>query len=117
MGIFEKINWKVRFRNKVWVMGFVGALFVLASAVLNLFGIHVNFANVEQNVYAVVEALFGVLVVIGVVTDGTTSGAFDSAAALTYEYPKPNVMNENAGDDEDKIIDQAIAIEDEDDEE
>ena len=108
MGIFEKINWKVRFRNKVWVMGFIGALFVLASAVLNLFGIHFDFANVQQNVYAVVEALFGVLVVIGVVTDGTTSGAYDSATALTYEYPKPNVTHEVI--DEDAQIEKAIEL-------
>ena len=113
MGIFDKINWKVRFRNKVWVLGFIGALFVLASAVLNLFGIHVNFANIQQNVYAVVEALFGVLVVIGVVTDGTTSGAYDSAAALTYEFPKPNVTSEVI--DEDAQIEKAIELEEIDD--
>lgn len=110
MGIFDKINWKVRFRNKVWVMGFIGALFVLASAVLNLFGIHFDFANVQQNVYAVVEALFGVLVVIGVVTDGTTSSWADSSAALTYEYPKPSVIHET-GNDEDAQIEKAIELE------
>ena len=108
MGIFEKINWTVRFRNKVWVMGFIGALFVLASAVLNLFGIHFDFANVQQNVYAVVEALFGVLVVVGVITDGTTENLADSATALTYEYPKPNVTHEVI--DEDAQIEKAIEL-------
>ena len=108
MGILKKINWKVRFRNKVWVTGFIGSLFVLVGAVLNLFGVHYDFANIEQNIYAIVEALFGVLVVIGCTVDGTTSGIFDSAAALTYEYPKPNVTHEVI--DEDAQIEKAIEL-------
>lgn len=108
MGILKKINWKVRFRNKVWVMGFIGALFVLANAVLNLFGIHFDFTNIQQNVYTVVEAIFGVLVVVGVITDGTTENLADSARALTYHYPTANVNHEAIN--EDAQIEKAIEL-------
>ncbi|HIW15875.1 MAG TPA: phage holin, partial [Firmicutes bacterium] len=37
---------------------------------------------------AVVNAVFGVLVILGVVTDPTTSGVSDSAQAMTYETPR-----------------------------
>lgn len=37
---------------------------------------------------AVVNALFAVLTILGIVTDPTTAGVSDSAQALTYDIPK-----------------------------
>ena len=37
---------------------------------------------------AVVNALFGVLTILGIVTDPTTKGVGDSTQALTYDKPK-----------------------------
>lgn len=113
MDILKKINWKVRFQNKVWVLGFVGALFVLAGAVLRLFGVSVDLSGIEQNVFAIVEALFGVLAFFGCVVDGTTNGFADSAKALTYDAPAPNITEEVI--DSDDAIEHAIAIEELDD--
>ena len=87
MDILNKINWKVRFMNRTWVLAFTAALFVLAGAVLKTFGVHVDMTNFQENITDVIYAVFGVLAVIGVVMDGTTPNFEDSQKALEYDVP------------------------------
>ena len=47
-----------------------------------------NLGAFGDKLLAVVNALFAVLMILGVVNDPTTSGVSDSEQALTYDRPK-----------------------------
>lgn len=81
------INWKVRVKNKLFWMAFIPALFLLVQMVLSIFGVSADFAEIQGKILAAVDALFGLLAVIGVVTDHTTEGIGDSKRAMEYEEP------------------------------
>lgn len=81
------INLKVRLKNKVFWMSFIPALLILVHHVLILFGIDWDFTELQQNLVNIIEAVFVVLTIIGVVTDPTTAGLSDSTRALTYTEP------------------------------
>lgn len=83
-----KINLKVRLKNKVFWIAFIPALLMLVKSVANVFGFNIDLLDVEGNLLAVVEAVFVLLSLVGVVTDPTTSGIGDSERALTYDKPK-----------------------------
>ena len=82
-----KINWIVRAKNKLFWLAFIPALLMLIKSVANVFGFDIDFIDIEGNLLAVVEAVFVLLSLIGVVTDPTTSGLGDSARALNYDEP------------------------------
>ena len=82
-----KINLKVRLKNKVFWIAFIPALLMLIKAVANVFGFDIELLDIEGNLIAVVEAVFVLLSLIGVVTDPTTEGISDSERALTYDEP------------------------------
>ena len=82
------INWKVRFANKAFWVAFVPAILLLIQVVAAVFGYTLDLGDLGNKLIAVINALFAVLVLLGVVTDPTTKGVSDSAQALTYEKPK-----------------------------
>ena len=82
------INWKVRLKNKSFWVALIPALLLLIQAVAYVFGISLDLSEMGDKLLAVVNALFAVLAILGVVTDPTTAGLGDSAQALTYEKPK-----------------------------
>ena len=81
------INWKVRFANKNFWLTFFPALFLLIQVCAAPFGYEWDFAVLNQQVAAIVNAVFGVLAILGVVNDPTTAGVNDSARAMTYTEP------------------------------
>lgn len=81
------MNWKVRIKNKVFWMAIIPAVLFLAQSVLALFGIEFDFTDIQQKLLTIVEAVFAILVIIGVCTDVTTAGIKDSARAMTYTKP------------------------------
>ena len=83
-----KINWTVRFKNKTFWLALVPALLLLTQVVAAVFGIDLNLAALGDKLLAVVNALFGVLTILGVVTDPTTAGVSDSKQAMEYDKPK-----------------------------
>ena len=83
-----KINLKVRFKNKLFWLALIPAMLLLIKAVAEVFGITLNFAELEDSLIQVVEAVFLVLGIVGIVTDHTTEGFGDSEQALTYAKPK-----------------------------
>lgn len=88
-----KINWKVRFSNKVWLLTFVAAALSLIYEVLAIFGIT---PKVEQEqLRRLAEMLIGLLVMIGVVIDPTTKGTSDSKMAMTYKKPRGEIGGEH----------------------
>ena len=82
------INWTVRFKNKSFWLSFVPAVLLLAQAVAAVFGFTLDFGELGDRLLTVVNALFAVLAILGIVTDPTTSGISDSNQALTYTKPK-----------------------------
>ena len=82
------INWKVRIKNKAFWLAIIPANLLLAQAVLALFGVAWDYTVVSEQLVGIVNALFVVLAILGVVTDPTTEGVADSAQALTYECPR-----------------------------
>ena len=82
------INWKVRIRNKSFWLAFIPATLLLVQAVLACFGVTWDYSQVSEELLGVVNSLFAVLAILGIVADPTTEGIGDSAQALTYEEPK-----------------------------
>lgn len=82
------INWKVRLKNKAFWVAIIPAAILLIQAVAAVFGFAIDLADISGKLLDVVEAVFLVLAIIGVVTDPTTAGIGDSAQALTYDKPK-----------------------------
>lgn len=82
------INWKVRIRNKMFWVAIIPALALLIQLVASLFGFTIDLTEVSGKLLAIVDAVFGILVIIGIVQDPTTQGIRDSENAMTYEKPK-----------------------------
>ena len=81
------INWKVRIRNKNFWLSIIPAVILLIQAVGQVFGYTLDFGVLSGRLLDVVNAVFVVLAILGVVTDPTTHGISDSQRALTYEAP------------------------------
>ena len=82
------INWKVRLKNKNFWISLIPALLLLIQAVAYVFGFTLDLSELGDKILAVVNALFTVLAILGVVTDPTTAGVGDSQQALGYIKPK-----------------------------
>lgn len=82
------INWKVRLRNKTFWLSLIPAVLLLVQVIAAVFGYTLDLGDLGNKLLAVVNALFAVLSILGVVTDPTTKGVSDSAQALSYEEPK-----------------------------
>ena len=82
------INWKVRIKNKMFWVSLIPALVLFIQALAEVFGITVDLSGISGNLLRVVEALFVVLAILGIVADPTTAGIEDSKDALKYEEPK-----------------------------
>lgn len=80
-----KINWKVRFKNKVWLISFMAALLALIYQVLGLCGVVPGIT--QETLLGVAGMVINLLVMLGVVVDPTTAGANDSDRAMTYDKP------------------------------
>ena len=82
------INWKVRFKNKRFVLAFIAALLLLVKQVAMLLGYNLNTEMFNTNINGIVDTVFLILGLIGIVNDPTTQGFSDSEQALKYNEPK-----------------------------
>ena len=82
------INWTVRIKNKNFWLAVIPAVLLLIQAVAAVFGYTLDLGDIGNKLIAVVNAAFGVLVVLGVVVDPTTAGISDSKQARGYNCPK-----------------------------
>ena len=80
-----KINWKVRFKNGVFLVSFFSLIITFVYAMLELFDIFPTLQ--ESTVMDIVQKVLMVLGMLGVVTDPTTAGINDSVRALGYTEP------------------------------
>ena len=84
----KKINWLVRIKNKAFWVALIPAVLILIQMIAAAFGYEMNLGDLGDKLLAVVNSLFVVLAILGIVTDPTTEGVADSERALTYEKPK-----------------------------
>lgn len=82
-----KINWLVRLKNKTFWISVIPAILLLIQAVAAVFGFALDFGDLGNKLLAVVNAVFALLSILGVVNDPTTIGISDSNRAMTYEIP------------------------------
>ena len=82
------INWKVRIKNKTFWLSLIPTVLVLIQLVMRTFGVELDFGEVGNNLIAIVNTVFVLLGILGVVVDPTTAGIADSSQAMTYEEPK-----------------------------
>ncbi len=78
----KKINWMVRIQNKAFWLSLLPAVMLLIQVVAAVFGYQLDLGELGNRLLAVVNALFAVLAVLGVITDPTTSGVCDSDNVL-----------------------------------
>lgn len=96
-----KINLLVRFKNKAFWLSLIPALLLVVQTVASLFGYNWDFVVLNQQIAAIINAVFAVLSILGIVVDPTTAGFGDSQRALTYTEPKVDLPVE---DDETKGV-------------
>ena len=100
-----KVNWLVRIRNKQFWLAVIPALALVAQAVAAVFGYTIDLTSIVGKLQAVVNAVFALLVILGIIVDPTTAGVNDSNRAMTYmepwkDEPEPEeVVEEDARDD------------------
>jgi phi LC3 family holin len=83
--VMNKINWKVRFKNKVWLTSFISLIVGFIFNLLKCFDIA---PKVTQNmVMEIVGQFLTFLGLFGVIVDPTTAGLNDSDRAMNYEEP------------------------------
>ena len=85
--IMKNINWLVRIKNKAFWVALIPAVLLLIQVIAAVFGYTLDLGNLGNKLLDVVNAVFAVLVILGIVTDPTTKGITDSQA-LTYTEPK-----------------------------
>ena len=81
------INWKVRVLNKTFWLTLVPALALLLQTFLAVFNVRLELGETIDKLLVFINALFAVLMIVGIVNDPTTSGISDSSRAMKYETP------------------------------
>ncbi len=94
------INWKVRAKNKNFWIALIPAIIVLIQAVASVFGFNIDLGDIGNKLLAVVNAVFVVLSILGIVTDPTTPGIEDSDRAKEYIIPGENGKLERPEDED-----------------
>ncbi|MED3562951.1 phage holin [Bacillus xiapuensis] len=86
------INWKVRLKNKHWVLAFVSQVMIVLQMILsglNMLGlIHFELTQtIQSSILTFINAIFVILSMLGLVQDPTTKGYGDSDRAMNYKDP------------------------------
>lgn len=84
----KNINWEVRIKNKNFWLTLIPAVLLLIQVLVAPFGYQWDFGVLNEQLAAIINALFAVLMILGIVNDPTTDGIADSKQALTYTTPK-----------------------------
>lgn len=94
------MNWKVRIRNKQFWIALIPALIVLVQVVADLFGVKLDLSSLQEKILAVINAVFVVLSILGIVVDPTTPGIGDSERAKSYVIPGEDGIVERTQDED-----------------
>ena len=83
------INWEVRIKNKNFWITLIPLVLLLVQTVAAVFNYKVDFGDLGNRILEVVNVVFALLALLGIVNDPTTATLSDSKLAMTYEVPKP----------------------------
>ena len=81
-----RINWKVRFKHKAFLIALFSLLLLFIQQVAAIFGVDTTIYN--DQITDLFNTILAILVLLGIVTDPTTASISDSGQALKYEKPK-----------------------------
>ena len=74
----KNINWVVRIKNKAFWVALIPAVLLLIQVVAAVFGYTLDLGDLGNKLLDVVNAVFSVLVIAGIVVDPSTPGVGDS---------------------------------------
>lgn len=80
-----KINWKVRLRNKAWLMSIIALVITFVYDLLTMLEIVPSVT--EEWIMGIVQTALTLLTALGVLIDPTTQGVADSDRAMLYVEP------------------------------
>lgn len=80
-----KINWKLRFKSKMFLTAMFSLLLLLAQQIGSLFGFDATIYN--SQITGIFNTILAILVLLGVVVDHTTEGMSDSKKVINYKKP------------------------------
>ena len=80
-----KLNWKVRLKNKTFLVSLFALVLILVQQVASVFGIDTTIYNEQAT--ELFNTVLAILVLLGVIVDPTTKGTNDSRRALNYREP------------------------------
>ena len=80
-----KINLSVRLKNKTFCIAMVSALLLLLTQVLDIFGLKIDLSTLGGQLKAIIETIFMILALLGIVVGPTTDGVKDSDNAMEKE--------------------------------
>jgi phi LC3 family holin len=79
------MNWKVRFKNKVWLAAFLALIVSFVYQVLGMFDIAPTIT--QDTIIQAINVMLTLLAGLGVLVDPTTTGITDSRRAMSYTEP------------------------------
>ena len=82
------INWRVRIKNKAFWVAIIPANLLLVQQGCAVFGVQLDFGELQAQLVAIVGTVFAILAILGIVADPTTAGVGDSEQAMGYTEPK-----------------------------
>ena len=82
------INWRVRVKNKAFWVAIIPAALLLIQQVCAVFGVALDFGELQSQLVGIVGTVFTLLAIMGIVADPTTAGVGDSEQAMGYDEPK-----------------------------
>lgn len=82
------INWRARIKNKTFWLALIPAVLLLVKQVCAVFGVQLDFGELQAQLVAIVGTVFTLLAILGIVVDPTTAGVGDSEQAMGYTEPK-----------------------------
>lgn len=84
-----KINWKVRFKHKPFLIALFALVMLLVQQVASFFGIDTTIYN--EQLTDLFNTVLAILLLLGIVSDPTTTGMSDSQQAMRYHKPRDEV--------------------------
>lgn len=82
-----KINILVRLKNKAFWVALIPMVIILIELIASLFGFTLDLGELGNKLLRIIEVVFAILALFGVVNDPTTYGVNDSKRAMTYTEP------------------------------
>ena len=83
-----RINWGVRVRNKRFWVTLVPAMSLLFQLIAEAAGYNIESWIFEQKLIEIINVIFAIMSILGIIIDPTTKGFSDSEQAMTYKIPK-----------------------------